>query len=323
MIDRHDHHEIEFASAGLPVERADARHEPAAAALARAPEWVRRRIAEIRGERMDDGTVERRGGVEYAAEARELAAVTRSLAHAPAGIVRRVNEHRRRSGLAEIAAPRPEPTGPGVWVMRDGRLVPASAARAVTTSRSPARPVSAARKFVDRVLILPCPSFSDAPARNIGTLLPEAIAPTAFGTADELNLDRGFDLRLGHHGPTLAHAGTALRAIDTAHGLALEWCVDKRMPLAGEALRAINAGCGVSVSFKISETRTLRLPNPTVVVTRARLEHVALLDECLPAYPAAVAMRFPNSVQGDANELRKQIEKVVAEARFRWGRSPR
>lgn len=320
-----DNNQNEYAAAGSPVERADARSNPTAAALARAPDWVRRKIAEIRSEGRGDTVVEYRGGVEYGTEDRATAYAARSLRHAPAHIVRRVNEHRRRSGLAEISTPRPEPTGPGVWVLdkRTGRLVPASAARTIgTTSRSPARSTPPAKKFVDRVLLVPCPSFSDAPARNLGAALPETITPTAFGRAADLNRERSFNLQLGHHGPKLAYAGEALRAIDTPHGIALEWIVDKRMPLAGDALRAIERSGAVSVALKIHEARTMRLPFPTSAVTRATLYHIAILDDDRPAYPAAVAMRFPGSTMGDATELRKQLEKLFAEARFRsWRRS--
>jgi phage head maturation protease len=317
MIDRHDDHQAETASTGSPVERADLRHRQADQALRHAPPWVHRRIAEIRGERLDDGTIERRGRIETAADVR---AIERSVAHAPARIVRRINEARRRSGLPEINVARPEPTGPGVWV-RDrttGQIVP------VGSSTPPARPTTPRASppaIRTRVLILPAPSFTDAPARNLGTMLPESIAPTAFGRAEELNRDRGFDLRLGHHGPKLAYPGTALRAIDTPHGTVFEWIVDPQMPLADEALRAVKAGCGVSVGLKIGETRTLRLPYPVTVVTRARLEHVALLDQERPAYPAATAIAFPYSTVGDADETRKQIDRVVAEAQFRWRRA--
>jgi hypothetical protein len=316
----HDHN-VEYASAGSPIERADARNNPASAALARAPEWVRRRLAEIRSEAGGDTVVERRGGVEYGTEDRATAYAERSLRHAPAHIVRRVNEHRRRRGLAEIAAPRPEPTGPGVWIVdkRTGRLVPASAARTISSSRSPARATPA--KIVERVLILPCPSFSDAPARNLGAMLPETISPRAFGTAADLNREKSFTLQFGHHGPKLAYAGEALRAHDTPHGLVIEWILDGRMPMAREARQAIKAGCGVSVALKVHESRTMRLPFPTTTVTRATLYHVALLDEDRPAYPAACAMSFQGSRVGDAGELKRQIDKVVREARFRWRRS--
>jgi phage head maturation protease len=318
MIDRHDNSEIETASTGSPVERADLRHRQADQALRHAPPWVREKIAAIRGERLADGTVERRSGMEFASEDRATAAVARSAAHAPPNIIRAINRNRRAAGLAEIAV-RPEPTGPGVWV-RDrttGQIVP------VGSSTPPARPAPRASTptIRTRVIVLPCPSFTDAPAGNLGTMLPESIAPTAFGRAEELNIDRGFDLRLGHHGPKLAYPGTALRAIDTPHGTVFEWIVDPRMPLAGEALRAVKAGCGVSVGLKIGETRTLRLPYPVTVVTRARLEHVALLDQERPAYPAATAIAFPYSTVGDADELRKQIDRVVAEAQFRWRRA--
>jgi hypothetical protein len=321
MIDRHDNSEIETASTGSPVERADLRHRPADAALRHAPPWVREKITAIRGDRLDDGTIERRGMIETAAEDRATAAAARSLAHAPAAIVRRVNEHRRRSGLPEIAI-RPEPTGPGVWV-RDrttGRIVPVGSS---TPPPRPTTPRASPPAIRTRVLILPCPSFTDAPARNLGKALPETISPAAFGRAADLNRERSFDLQFNHHGPKLAYAGEALRAIDTPHGIALEWIVDPRMPLAGEALRAIDRGCGVSVALKIHESRTARLPFPTTLVTRATLHHVAILDEDRPAYPAATAMRFPGSSVGDSDELRKQIDKVVAEARFRWRRAAR
>ena len=317
-----DNNQIEYAAAGLPVERADARSNPAAAALARAPEWVRKRLAEIRNKSGDDGVVERRGGVEFAREDRATAYAERSLRHAPAHIVRRVNEHRRRSGLAEISPPRPEPTGPGVWVLdrRTGRLVPASAARTIgTTSRSPAR--STPTKIVERVLLLPCPAFAEAPARNLGAMLPETISPRAFGAAADLNRERSFDLRLGHFGARLAIAGQALRAHDTPHGLVIEWIVDPRMPMAREAREAIKRGCGVSVALKVRDSRTVRLPWPTTSVVRADLLHVALLDEDKPAYPAACAMSFPGSRVGDTSEINRQIEKLVAESRFRWRRS--
>jgi hypothetical protein len=316
-----DNNQIEYASAGLPVERADARSNPAAAALARAPDWVRKRLAEIRSEAGGDTVVERRGGMEFASEDRATAYAARSLRHAPAHIVRRVNEHRRRSGLTEISTPRPEPTGPGVWVLdkRTGRLVPASAARTIGSSRSPARPTPA--KVVERVLLLPCPSFTDAPARNLGAMLPETISPRAFGAAADLNREKSFTLQFGHHGPKLAYAGQALRAHDTAAGLVVEWIVDPRMPMAREARQAIKAGCGVSVALKVHESRTVRLPWPTTSVTRATLYHIALLDEDRPAYPAACAMSFPGSTLGNAHELKRQIDKVVAEARFRWRRS--
>jgi hypothetical protein len=318
-----DHgHNVEYASAGSPVERADARSNPASAALRNAPAWVRERLAEIPSQAGSDTVVERRGGVEYGTEDRATAYAERSLRNAPAHIRRSVNVARRRRGLTEIAAPRPEPTGPGVWVFdkRTGRLVPASAARMVgTTSRSPT--MAAPTKVVERVLILPCPSFTDAPARNLGAMLPETISPRAFGAAADLNREKSFDLRLGHFGARLAIAGQALRAHDTAAGVLIEWIFDPRMPMAREAREAINSGCGVSVALKVHESRTMRLPWPTTTVTRATLLHVALLDEDRPAYPAACAMSFPGSRVGDADELRKQIDKVVAESRFRWRRS--
>lgn len=325
-----DNRDIEFASAGLPVERADARNHPVALATRNAPQWVRERLACIHEERGGHAVVEHRGGMEFAHEDRATAAVERSLRHAPAHIVRRINEHRRAQGLAEIRVARPEATGPGVWVVdkRTGQLVPASAARTIgTTSRSPARPTPTRRasqptRVVERVLLLPCPSFADAPGHNIGATLPETISPRAFGAAADLNRERSFTLQYGHHGPKLAYAGEALRAHDTPHGLVIEWIVDPRMPMARDALQAIKAGCGVSVALKVHESRTVRLPWPTTSVTRATLYHVALLPDDRPAYAAATAMSFPGSTPGNADELRRQIDKLAAEALFRWRRRP-
>jgi hypothetical protein len=101
----------------------------------------------------------------------------------------------------------------------------------------------------------------------------------------------------------------------------IEWIVDPRMPMAREAREAIKRGCGVSVALKVRDSRTVRLPWPTTSVVRADLLHVALLDEDKPAYPAACAMSFPGSRVGDTSEINRQIEKLVAESRFRWRRS--
>jgi phage head maturation protease len=317
-------HQIEHAAAGSTVEQADARGHAGDAALRFAPPWVRERIAAIREERGLDREVENRAVVEHAAEDRATAAVTRSLRYAPPHIRRSVNRARRRSGLAELHFASATPDV-GVWV-RDratGTIRPAT----TTTSRSPARPATPRATprpvpaVVERVLIVPCPSFADAPARNVRSAFDETIAPDAFGPAAELNRDDRWDLRLGHHGPRLALPGPALRAHDTSHGLVVEWHLDSRMPMAPEAREAIRRGA-VSVAFKAIGTRTIRLPEPTTLVTRATLLHVALLpDNQQPAHPAAVAMLFPGSRLGDARQFREQLAAVVAEAKFRNWRS--
>ena len=312
-----DNHNVEHAAAGRPIEFAAARSQPAPAALRNAPAWVREKIAEIRSEAGGDTVVEYRGGVEYGTEDRATAYAARSMRHAPPSIVRAINRNRRAAGLVEIASPRPEPTGPSVWVMRDGRLVPASSVASLPPARTKPSPrTSTLPQLLTRVVILP--AYGDAPAAHVGGRLPETISPTAFGRAADLT---DWDLRLGHHGARLVLPGQRLRAHDTPHGLVVEWLVDHRLPMAGDALRAINAGAGVSVAMKVAESRTMRLPSPTTVVTRARLLHVAIIPDDQPAYGAATALAFPASRPGDAGELRKQIEKVVAEARFRQRRS--
>jgi len=323
-----DNNQIEYAAAGSPIQRADATSNPASAALRNAPQWVRDRLAEIREERGLDHAVETRGMVEHASETRETAAVTRSLAHAPAHILRSVNVARRRRGLAEIAAPRLEPTGPGVWVVdkRTGRLVAATKATVPTTSfsMSPARPSTPRAtqgRVVERVLILACPSFTSAPARNLRTTLPETVSPTAFGTAAALNADRSIDLRLGHRGPRLAIVGGGLRFHDSPVGVIAEWIIDGKAPMAREAREALKRGTA-SVAMLDIQARTYRLPWPTTCVIAARLHHVSILpDGERPAYEASVAMRFEGSRPGDDRQLREQIDAVIREAKFRNARS--
>ena len=323
-----DNNQIEYAAAGSPIERADSTSNPASAALRNAPQWVRDRLAEIREERGLDHAVETRGIVETAAETREVAAVTRSLAHAPLHIVRSVNLARRRRGLPEIASPRSEPTGPGVWITdkRTGRLVAVTTATIPTTSssRSPARPATPRAtqgRVVERVLILACPSFSSAPARNLRTTLPETVSPTAFGTAAALNADRNIDLRLGHRGPRLAIVGGGLRFHDSPVGVIAEWIIDGKSPMAAEARQALKRGTA-SVAMLDMQTRTFRLPWPTTCVVAARLHHVSILpDGERPAYEASVAMRFEGSRPGDDRQLREQIGAVIREAKFRNARS--
>jgi len=323
-----DNNQIEYAAAGSPIERADSTSNPASAALRNAPQWVRDRLAEIREERGLDHAVETRGIVETAAETREVAAVTRSLAHAPLHIVRSVNLARRRRGLPEIASPRSEPTGPGVWITdkRTGRLVAVTTATIPTTSssRSPARPATPRAtqgRVVERVLILACPSFSSAPARNLRTTLPETVSPAAFGTAAELNADRNIDLRLGHRGPRLAIVGGGLRFHDSPVGVIAEWIIDGKSPMAAEARQALKRGTA-SVAMLDMQTRTFRLPWPTTCVVAARLHHVSILpDGERPAYEASVAMRFEGSRPGDDRQLREQIGAVIREAKFRNARS--
>jgi len=70
----HDHN-VEYAAAGRPIEFADARSDPASAALRNAPAWVRERLAEIPSQAGSDTVVERRGGMEFASEDRATASL--------------------------------------------------------------------------------------------------------------------------------------------------------------------------------------------------------------------------------------------------------
>ena len=303
MIDRHDHHEIEFASAGLPVERADALHEPAAAALRNAPDWVRRRIAEIRGERLDDGTVERRGGIEYAAEDRATAAVERSLAHAPMHIRRRVNEQRRRSGLAQINVAVPEPRGSGVWLAGPGDTL---------------RDAAVALRTGTVVVGVVADAGGVAAARSIGKDAPETITPSTFGPADELNRSTGLALHIGKHfGMNGAWAGRSMKFHTIDGALAFVWRIDPTNTLHRDAVAAVEAGRnGVSVSMHF-RPRDARDHAGTTGIVKATLGHVALLtDGAAPAYPSCRAKVFREIDTGDTAAVRKAITDTIRHGRF-------
>jgi hypothetical protein len=310
MIDRNTDHEIETASTGSPVERADLRHRQADQALARAPEWVRRRIAEIRGERLDDGTVERRGGIETASEARELAAVTRSLAHAPAHIRRRVNEHRRRSGLPEVAVAAPEPRGSGVWVAgRGGTLRDAAVALRIGTI----------------VVGVVADAGGVAAARSIGKDAPETITPSTFGTADELNRSTGLALHIGkHYGMMGAWAGRSMQFHTIDGALVFVWRIDSTNTLHRDAVAAVEAGRdGVSVSMRYRRCDARDHAGTTGIV-RATLGHVALLtDGTAPAYPSCRAKAFHDIDTGDQAAVRKAITDTIRHGRFKAERANR
>lgn len=276
---------------------ADQREENgAAAAIARAPEHIRRSINAVRATRGLSPVLS-------VADAQALA--ERQLADQAAVQAR---EHR----------------GTGVWLNGPGgTLVPASRSRSIPV-RPAARSTPSAPTRGTRVLMLV--AYGEAPAANVRGELPEAIAGGAFGSADELNKVIGsFDLRSGHRGPRLAVAGSRLRAIDSRHGLIVEWLPNERS-WDREAVRAIESGRNaVSVGMKVRQSRTARLPYPTRFITDARLDHVALLldgDE-RPAYAGACARVFRFAALDDEAELRRHIDALVASARFKSNRARR
>lgn len=253
--------------------------------------------------------------MEYASNDRGAGYAETALRNAPPHVVAAVNRARVRVGLPQI--PMPATDGRAASVYWD----PASPHRPsgsdlVVVPRTPTRPAAprarARGPLVTRVLIMP--TFMDAPARDVGRSLPEAIAPAAFGTAASLNATRGWSLRDDHDGPVFDYAGPQLRAIDTPRGLVLEWLPNMRWPWAVDAVRAIEDGnSAVSVSMLIDERRIAHLPHPVELVARARLEHVALLIRGQRGcYAGGRAKAFRDSRSEDPAQLEKQIDELVA-----------
>lgn len=285
--------------------------------------------------------------VQHASAGESRSGVEGVIASAPDHIRRSINAKRAALGLSRVLSTRDaqqlaertlaakgdalevEARGCGVWVNGpDGRLVPASTRSGSTVWATPrSTPSRAATRSpaigstITRVLILP--AYGDAPAAHVRGRLPETIAPTAFGPAADLNRYGGWSLQTGHYGQRLAEAPGRLRAIDTPHGLVVEWRADLRLPWDLDAVRAIEQRAGVSVGMSIVSTRAVRLPQLTTMVVEARLDHIAILgpDE-RPAYRAATAVVFRNATRDDPAELNRQIAKLVAEARFRIRRTP-
>jgi hypothetical protein len=232
-----------------------------------------------------------------------------ALRHAPARIVSRVNAARARCGLPPIGgtAGHDDRGGGrlGVWWDPDSPHRPRGGGLAVG-SRLAAPPAS-----LTRVLLTPV--MMDASARNVGRSLPEAIAPRAFGTAADLNRGGGWSLRNDHTGPVFDYAGPQLRAIDSPHGLAVEWLPDMRLPWNRDAVAAIEAGRdAVSVSMLIHERRVAHLPHPVELIVRATLQHVALLLEPgdRGCYPGARARVFRDSRPDDRAQLSDQLRSL-------------
>lgn len=271
--------------------------------------------------------------MEYAAQGEERY-VAAAISRAPAWVRDQVNKTRISRGLtpvlstreyhqlaeaanvARVAAEIAESKRCGVWLDNGGRLIPATGQKA--PARSKAVPVHSSRgPVVCRVLAMV--AYGDAAAADVRRQLPEAIAIDAFGPAETLNRDGGWDLRNGHEGPRLQVAGPRLRAHDTTAGLVVEWLPDMSLPWCREAVEAIKSGrSAVSVSMKVVSRRLSRVPRLVELVREARLEHVALLLEegQRPAYVGARAKVFPAVFRDDPAELRQNIDAVIERARW-------
>jgi hypothetical protein len=240
-------------------------------------------------------------------------------ARAPAHIRAKINRARSLRGLPPLgpaAAPAAPARGPVVWIDPDSPL-------AKRLGGSPILPTAPRRdvgQLADRVLVVA--AHGRARPYEIGSSLPEQIARDAFGPADELGM--GWLLKDGHPaapGSILAMGGKgdSLRAHDTEIGLVIEWWPDARKPHHRDIIRRINRGeTGASVAFRYNprDVRTMRLPGPVDVVTRARLDHVAIgLRSDGGAYRGAVARVF-RARRGHAGDLARDLKEIIAEARF-------
>lgn len=237
------------------------------------------------------------------------------------------------AATARAAAEAAEGRRVGVWIAApDGRLVPATPggkpARSPatwpssSTSRTATRSGSRGPLLQCRVLIMP--AFGTAAAADLGRALDEAVAPAAIGTADELNGKPGWTIRGGgHDGVLLAVAGvpgSRLRAIDTAHGTIVEWVPDLFSGWSRDIVADLEAGHrAVSMQIRAVQRRTVESPYRHSYITRAELEHIAIFGSSgsRPCYPGAAALVFRGTYRDDADELRKQVDALLAECRFR------
>ena len=226
----------------------------------------------------------------------------------------RLDQERRIAEAAAIESEKKRTVG--VWVNGPrGSLVPASSV-SKTIGRRLATRTPSKGPLITRVLMIT--AYGDAAAQAVRGRHPETIAHNAFGTAADLNREKGWTLRSCHGGPLLATAGERLLAHDCNAGLVIEWIPDMSLPWNRDAVRAIEEGnSACSVGMVIRESRLAKLPHTVNMITRARLSHLALLgSDHVPAYAGARAKVFRSSWRDDQDELRKQIAATVDRARW-------
>lgn len=215
--------------------------------------------------------------------------------------------------------------GPGVWIDPQSRLAPKGMTPAgnglypaggTAASKSPAA-IPRSTDYRTTVLLV----VGHGLARGHGSpgTIGKRIDRNAYGTAASLNSEAGWTLKDGHGGFMLSMAGPALRAVESdLVPLLVQWVPDLARADHREMVRRIEKGeRAVSANYIVEERRTMRLPEPTDVVLRARLLHVALLPaEDDPAFPAAFATVFRERPDTPA-ELRRQVAEVEKAARWR------
>jgi hypothetical protein len=261
--------------------------------------------------------------IERAALGESFGVIDHPAANAPPAILRRLNERRAEMGLPRIlsaeqravidsriddimrgassAAPVAPKRGP-VWI--DGTKTPSRSTRPTTTYRT---------------TVLLTVGHGLARGHSGPGTVGKRIAHDAYGTAEQLNADRGWILtKDGHGGPFVAMAGPALRAIPSnVVPLVVQWVPDMTRAAHRDLVARIEAGeRGVSANYVVEDRRVMKLPEPTEVVTRARLVHVALLptgDD--PAFPGARATVFRHRPD-TADELARQVAEVEAAAKW-------
>jgi hypothetical protein len=260
--------------------------------------------------------------IERAALGEPVGVIDHPAANAPPAILRRLNERRAEMGLPRIlsaeqravidsrigdilrdAAPVATATpkrGP-VWI--DCTKVPSRSTRPTTTYRT---------------TVLLTVGHGLARGHSGPGTVGKLIARDAYGTPDQLNSEAGWILRDGHGGFLVAMAGPALRAVPSkVVPLVVQWVPDMNRGDHRDLVNRIEAGeRGVSANYVVEDRRVMKLPEPTEVVTRAKLLHVALLpagDDA--AFPGALATVF-RSRPDTAGELARQVAEVEAAARW-------
>jgi hypothetical protein len=233
----------------------------------------------------------------------------------PAEIRHRLNAKRRQRGLApivvearQIAATRPAPKEPGVYIDKRSPLANLIGGR--DAGHGLLEPLAI------RVLI-PL-TLGRARGHLIGKALDERIDRRAFGTIEQLNRIPP-PLVLGHDGPPLS-VRRGITICDSPEGPVLEWlpdlgCRDHRDVVERIGRREIT---GASVLMQIDEARRMQLPEPTSVVLRARLLHVAIMPPgSRPAYAGATCLvhRGARSEVGRREGIAAAIAQAHLEAR--------
>jgi hypothetical protein len=260
--------------------------------------------------------------IERAAIREALGMIEHPAANAPPAILRRLNERRAEMGLPRILSA-------GERAVIDSRiddiLRDASPAATAAPKRGPVwidltkTPSRSTRPTTDyRTTVLLTVGHGLARGHGGPGTAGKRIARDAYGTPDQLNAEAGWILRDGHDGALVAIAGPALRAVPSkVVPLVVQWMPDMSRDDHRELVRRIEAGeRGVSANYVVEERRLMKLPEPTEVVTRARLVHVALLpagdDAAFPGARATVFRRRPDT----ADELARQVAEVEAAAKW-------